>query len=180
MVELAVEGEPAVAQSLDEVGFPQRAVSVEQAAVPPRGQLEQLADPSRRGQRRTSHVIVDVDVIGVVVGPCDVGDSAERPGRVLPESGLKVAIGDERVADFSGELRPGALRRLEKLQSADVHRVLARFDRQKYRVERTHQFHGLIKAPARSRPARLGELVQLVNSPPSDPTSPKMGSRMSC
>ena len=33
VVELAVEGEPAVVQALDEVGLPQRAVPVEQAAV---------------------------------------------------------------------------------------------------------------------------------------------------
>ena len=138
VVELAVEGEPAVVQPLDEVRFPQRAVSVEQAAVPPRGQLEQLADPSRRRQRRAPHVIVDVDVIRVVVGPRDVGDSAERPGRVLPEGGLEIAIGDQSVVDFPDELRPGALWRLEQLQSADVHGVLARFGQQKHRVERTH------------------------------------------
>ena len=125
VVELAVEGEPAVAEALDEVGFPQWAVPVEQTAVPPRGQLEQLADPTRRRQRRTPHVIVDVDVIWVVVGPCHVRDSAERPGGVLAEGGLKVPIGDQRVAQFPGELRPGSLWRLEKLQTADVHRMLA-------------------------------------------------------
>ncbi len=138
MVEFAVEGESAIAQPLDEVGFPQRAVSVEQTAVPPRGQLQQLADPPRRGQRRAPHVIVDVDVIRVVIGPRDVGDSAERPGRVFPEGGLEVAIGDQRVADLTGKVRPGALWGLEKLQSADVHWVLARLDHQKDRVERTH------------------------------------------
>jgi hypothetical protein len=57
---------------------------------------------------------------------------------MFPEGGLKVAIGDERVADITGKLRPGALWRLEKLQSTDVHRMLARLDRQKDRVERTH------------------------------------------
>ncbi len=47
---LGVHREAAVVEALDQMGFPQRAMPVEQAAVQPRGQLEQLADsPRRRG-----------------------------------------------------------------------------------------------------------------------------------
>ena len=144
MVELAVEGEPAVVETLDEVRFPERTVPVQQTAVPPRGQLEQFADPPWSRQRRAPHVIVDVDIIGVVVGPRDAGEPAENQRGPLAEGGLEVAIGDHRVVDVADEVRPCALRRLEQLQPADVHRVLARFGHQKHRVERAHQFHQLI------------------------------------
>ena len=69
VVHLAVHGEPAVVQPLHHVQLPQRAVPIEQAGVQPGGQLEQLADPSRRRQRRAPNVVVDVDVGVVVVGP---------------------------------------------------------------------------------------------------------------
>ena len=148
VVELAVEGEPTVVQPLDEVCLPQRAVPVEQAAVQQRGQLEQIADPPRRRQRRAPHVVVDVDVIRVVVGPSNVGESADNPGRSLAEGGLEIAVGDQSVVGLPGELRSGALRRLEQLQAADVHGVLARFGQQENRVGRRHQLHRPIKALA--------------------------------
>ena len=47
MVDLGVDRKAAVFEALDEARLPQRPVPVEQRAVQPRRQLEQLADAAR-------------------------------------------------------------------------------------------------------------------------------------
>ena len=100
-------------------------------------------------------MIVDVDVIRIVVSPRNVGESADDPGESLAKGGLEFAVGGQGGGGFPDEIRPGALRRLEQLQAADVHGVLARFRQQKHRVGGAHQVHRSIKALAWSRFGRI-------------------------
>ena len=63
MVQLGVSREASVLQSFDDMGLPQRAMPVEQAAVQSRGQLKEFANPSGCGQGRPAHVVLQIDVV---------------------------------------------------------------------------------------------------------------------
>ena len=152
MVDLRVDGVAPVSRALDHMRFPQRPVAVEQGAVQPGGQFQQLPDPSRRGQGGAAHVILDVDF--VVEFPCHVGESAERLGRTLAESRLDVPARQHRFIGLQNELRSGAVRRREHLQTADVHRVLASFADQEHRIHGRHEFHRSFPCSFRHRRRR--------------------------
>ena len=51
VVHLGVHRETAILKPLDQMHLPQRTVPVQQRAVQPRGQLQELANPPRVGQR---------------------------------------------------------------------------------------------------------------------------------
>lgn len=146
VVHLGVDGEPAVLEAFDDVCLPQRAMPVQQAAVPPRGQLEQFAHPARRRQRRAPDVVVDVDVR--VVGPAQVGDPADELRRVFAERGLEIRLCHQLFVEVPDEVSTGALRRLVQLQPADVHRMFARLSQQEDRVGGHDQFHPPIRRHA--------------------------------
>ncbi len=83
VVELGVHRDPAVAQALDQVPLPQRALGGEAGRVQSRAQLEQLADPTGLRQRAVAHVVLDVEL--VVLAPDVLPAGAHRPHRVLEE-----------------------------------------------------------------------------------------------
>ena len=121
-MDLGVDREAAVVESFDQVGFPQRAVAVEQRSVQPRRQLQQFANPARRRQRRAAQVVLHVEI--AVEGPGEVGDTAQEFGGVLTEGPADVIADDQILIDVPDVLGSGARRRLEDLQSGDVHRML--------------------------------------------------------
>src|SRR5689334_20669263 len=94
-MDLGVDGEAAVFEALDEMRLPQRPAAVEQRAVPPRRQLEQLANAPRARHCRPTQRLGAVHL--VVERPGALGDPAEPPAWVLSERRLKVVALDARL-----------------------------------------------------------------------------------
>ena len=115
-MQLDVHRESSVAQTLDEVCFPQRPVPVEQAAVQAGGQFEEVSNAARRGQRRAPHVVVQLDI--VVVGPAKVADPAEHGRGMLTEGGLDMVTSQHRLIGVARESPSGARRRCENCRAA--------------------------------------------------------------
>jgi len=112
-MELDVDREPAVLQALDEIRLPQRAVPVEQCAVQPRRQLQEIPHPTRTRQGRVAHVVVHVHF--VVERPGQVADAAEDGGWMLAERRLEVGAFDHRLVEVADEVGTGVAGRLEQL-----------------------------------------------------------------
>ena len=83
VMHLGVDRETAVLQAFDDVRLPQRAMPVQQGAVQPRHQLQQVAHPAWRRQRRPAQVVAEVEF--VVERPADVREAAEQCRRVFTE-----------------------------------------------------------------------------------------------
>ena len=139
MVDLGVDREATVFQTLDQVRLPQRPVPIEPRAVQPGRQLKQFANPARLRQGRPAQVVVDVDL--VVEGPGHVGDTAEKPAGMLPERRLKVVVLDDRLVQLADEVGATALRGLEQLQPCNMHRVFTGFADEEQRIGWRYQFH---------------------------------------
>ena len=124
VVGLGVERHPAVAQPLDQVRLPQRPLAGEQGAVQPRHQVEELADPPGLRQGAVPHVVVDVEeLVGL---PHELPRRAQRPARVLEEQRRDLVdrvVGAHRLVHLAHVVATRALRLLEQLQPADVHRL---------------------------------------------------------
>ena len=135
VVDLGVDRDTAVLQSLDDVDLPQRSLPVQQRAVPARGQLQQLADPPRARHGRMAYVVVVVDRL---VGP---PARADRLARALAEQRRDVVGLPVRLEHVPRELRTRPVRRHEQLQPADVHRMVAVLCQQEHRVRRRHERH---------------------------------------
>ena len=134
MVHLRVDREASILEALDHMCFPERTMPIEQIAVQPGGQLQQLAHPSRRRQGGPPYVVAEVDV--VVRRPPEVRECAVKRHGTLTKYRCHVAALQHRlvgVADKGGSRVGG---RGEQLQCADVQRMLARLGRQEQRVER--------------------------------------------
>ena len=83
----------------------------------------------------------------VVIGPAPDWRFRRERRRALAEGGLEILRWRPGRRRTPGRSRgPAPSRRLEQLQAADMHGVLARFAQQKHRVGGRHQFHLPIKA----------------------------------
>ncbi len=136
VVDLGVDRDPAVLQALDDVHLPQRSVPVQQRAVPPRRQLQQLADPARAAARRS----------GVRGGRSRSSRRtstarAHRLARPLAEQRRDVVGLPVRIEHVPRELRTRPVRRHEQLQPADMHRMVPILCQQEHRVRRRHERH---------------------------------------
>ena len=145
-MQLGVHRDPAVAQSLDEVPLPQRALGGQAGAVQPRDELEQLAHPARLGQRAVADVVLDVEL--VVLHPHPLAGGLDRPVRVLEEQRRDVGGVARLLEQVADVVAAGALGLLVELEPAHVHRhaaVLGQQEAQSGRIERGH--HPAILGP---------------------------------
>src|SRR5277367_876689 len=120
-MELRVDRVQPVVQSLNEVGFPQWAVTIEQAAVQSGRQLQEVTYASRLGQGGATKVIVKLDL--PVERPRDIGEASEEC-RTLTEGRLYLGAFEHGLVGIADILRPGVFGRLEELERSHVHRVL--------------------------------------------------------
>ena len=119
MVELGVDRIAPVVEPLHQMGFPERPVPIEQAAVQSRAQFQQFTDPAGTGQGGAAEVVVEFDV--VVQRPGKVGDGAdETPGVCGRWAGRRYSRSSTR--SLGHEVVVGAVGWLEQLQTSDVHR----------------------------------------------------------
>ncbi len=141
MVQFRVHREPSTFDPLDEVHLPQWPMPVEQSAVKPGHEGEQVRGPSRRGKRRVPDVVFEVDLL--VDRPPQVAEAghgmpgafAERLVHHLGREELRVQVGHV--------VRARTLRRGEHFERSHVHRMLSRFCEQEDRIGHRHDPHGL-------------------------------------
>ncbi len=133
VVHLAVHGEAAAVQALDQVHFPQRAVHVHRVRVQTRDQHAELALTARVWQGRVAQVVVEVHLLDLV-------PAWQQPSRAhAAQPVIERRRGDREAAQVFVDLlrevarRPG--RWQEGLQSGDVHRRLARLHQHEAQVE---------------------------------------------
>ena len=122
MVRLHVHGNSAVGETFDHVRLPQRPMPIEQRAVEHGGQLEQLADSTRLGQREQPDVILEIDVC--VLRPTHRREVRQELHRLATEEGPNRVDVGERTVERPGEFAVVPFRRNEKRQATDVHGML--------------------------------------------------------
>ncbi len=154
VVGLGVHRDPAVAQSLDDVRLPQRPLPGQPGAVQPGAELEQLADPPRLGQRAVADVVLDVELL--VRPPHQLPGGPERAVGMLEEQRRDLLDVAHLLVHLAHVAAARALRLLEQLEAADVHRhvaVLGEQERGRRRIDRGDH----VCAPSRraSDPCRL-------------------------
>ena len=137
--DLGVRRETVALQALHQRELPHGTVPVEQVAVQPGRQLEQLANPARAGQTGQSHVVLEVEL--VVVAPRELADAADRPARPAPEQRPHVHKGQQLPVELADVVGTRTVRQLEQLQPTDVHRVLPRLGEQEHRIRHRHDGH---------------------------------------
>ena len=136
---LEVDREPPVPQPFDQVHLPQRSLPVEQGAVQPRREGEQLANPAGARQRGVPDVVLQVDVVVVLPGP--LAKRGPGPVRAAAEQRRDVIDGQQLLVGVGQVVAISALRGLEQLQAADVHRLLTSLRDEEGRIQRRHQRH---------------------------------------
>ena len=139
LVGLRQHGHPATLEALDEVDLPQRPVRVEPARHDPPGQLAELVQGARAGQRGAAYVVGEVEVL--VVDPDRVGQAARHPAYVLAVAGHErdpvVDVGEQRVVVEAG------VGGVEDLEGRVVHRRLRGLVGQQSEVTRAQSLaHG--------------------------------------
>ncbi len=183
VVDLAVHREPATLHALDQLHLPQRPPPVQQRAVQPAGQLEQLPVPPRPRQRRQSHVVLEIDLVVLLPGPVP---EVERPVPHPPgEQGIDPLRLDHLVVEprhvvpgpFGEHMIPsGPLGQLEQHQPADVHGLLTALTEQEHRVQRPHRGHGASRPGLRSAGSEAtGVTREGRESKPHDPPRRRRG-----
>ncbi len=123
VVHLGVHRDPAVPQALDQVDLPQRPLQGEPGAVQPPAELEQLADAARLRQGAVPDVVLDVEL--VVLGPEPLAGRGQRPRRPLEEQRRRLVVGQHLLVHVLDEAASRALRLVEQLETAHVHRLVA-------------------------------------------------------
>ena len=137
VVELGVLGDAAVAQPLDDVGLPQRPLPRQAGRVQPAAEVEQLAHAARLGQGAVAEVVLDVEL--VVLLPHQLAGGADGAVRVLEVERPHLLDVTHRLVHLAGVAAARALRLLEQLQTAHVHRhvaVLGEQERRRGRIDR--------------------------------------------
>jgi hypothetical protein len=143
VVHLGIGGEAVVLQAFDHGVLPQWPVPVEQRAVQPRGQLQQLTHPALTGQRGEPDVILQIKV--VIVGPGDLAEAAHRVHRPPAKQRPYVHFGQQRAVQLADVVRSGTLGQLEQLQTAHMHGPLPRLGKQEQRVRDRHDRQGSLQ-----------------------------------
>ena len=144
-MDLGVDSEATVIETLDEMALPQWTMTVQQCSMQSRGQFQQLADAAGRGQGGSAQVILEVEF--AVDGLGEGGAAAQQCGGRCSEGTADVVAHNEFLIDVANIVSTCAVGRLENLQTSDMHRVLARFAEQKHRVKRRYQFHPNCPSP---------------------------------
>jgi hypothetical protein len=118
VMDLVVHREPATAHPVDHVQLPQRTPPVQVGAVQLGGQLEQFADPARRGQPVVPHVVLGID--RVVLFPRPVAEIAEPVPDPPAEHRVHPRAFDHLAVQVGDVLRPRVVGELEQHQPADM------------------------------------------------------------
>ena len=137
VVELGVLRDPAVAEPLDDVGLPQRPLPGQAGRVQPAAEIEQLAHPPRLGQGAVTEVVLDVEL--VVLLPHQLAAGADGAVGMLEVERPHLLDVTHRLVHLAGVVAARALRLLEQLQTAHVHRhvaVLGEQERRRGRIDR--------------------------------------------
>lgn len=141
MVQFRIHREPSAFDTFDEVHLPQRTVTVEERAVQPGDQREQVGRPPGRRERRVPYVVFEVHL--VVDGPPEVAQAGHRVPGPLAEH-LVDHLGLEELRVQVGHvIRPRALRWGEHFERSHVHRMLSGFGEQEDRICHGHDPHRL-------------------------------------
>jgi hypothetical protein len=131
VVDLRVEADPAIGETLDHVELPERPAAVEQARMEPRGERLELGERARLRQHQIADVVVDVDV--VVVNPDRIREVERHQRELAREDRREVHALRDVVLDRLVPVAAVVGRRLEQVQAADVHRHLGAFQVQERR-----------------------------------------------
>ena len=144
VMQLGVNGELTISQTLDQVHFPERAAAVEQRRMQLGYQSEQFAVPARRRKRRLPDVIVEVDIR--VFLPIERTESPEHArGDAVCKRPPKLGGRTIAVTELGHELPlVHAIGELEQAQAGHVHRRFRRFEIQEPRFQEVDSVHALI------------------------------------
>jgi hypothetical protein len=149
VVDLGVDRDLPVLQSVDHVELPQRPAAIEEIRMQAADQLLELRDRAGRREREAPDVVVEVDV--VVVDEQRMVDVERHRHELFREQRSEVhALRDVRLVVFVEAARVAG-RELDEREAGDVHRGLGRLHVQKARVDATQLFHS---ATPQRRPDR--------------------------
>ena len=137
-MDLGVEREPTIAQSLDQVEFPEGPVAIQQIGVEARDHAFELAVVTRRGQHGVADVVVDVEPVVL---------DQRRLQRPVEQQAPVERIAWRDLLQFiqhpAQPCRTLALRQPEYLQAANVLGTVRGLRDQKAGIDGGESVHGL-------------------------------------